>query len=325
MQITERAVGEPRTTDGLGFLVDPLDESEFLQEHFGKQALLVRGAADRFQGLCDWGVINDVLSSTRFEADRMHVNRDASSVDAAEYTEITPQIARRGLSRRFAPRGLAEVLDAEGTLVIDCFDELHRPLRRLAGRIEQCVGSVVDVNLYANQKSAVPGSERHWDDHEVIVVQIEGAKRWEVAAPTEADPVVALTRPTLPGSDTDWWTGVLTKGDVLYIPRGWWHYVRATEGPSVHLSFSSRIPWAGQILRRLVQRIVADVPIARADLPVFEEKTRQAEFYDDFRKAIMTATSQDGLIEELAEQMTRVPAERPVFRLPHGVDEAHAS
>ncbi|MFI1284354.1 JmjC domain-containing protein [Streptomyces sp. NPDC020858] len=76
----------------------------------------------------------------------------------------------------------------------------------------------------------------HWDDHDTVIFQLEGAKRWNLHGATRTDPlrldVEAPEKPEGPPLAEV----VLQAGDVLYVPLGWWHAVAAAQGRSPHLT-----------------------------------------------------------------------------------------
>ncbi|MFE9468624.1 JmjC domain-containing protein [Streptomyces virginiae] len=76
----------------------------------------------------------------------------------------------------------------------------------------------------------------HWDDHDTVVFQLEGAKRWNLYGATRADPLrLDVEAPEKPGGPP-LAEVILQAGDMLYVPRGWWHAVAATQGRSLHLT-----------------------------------------------------------------------------------------
>ncbi|WSC07830.1 cupin domain-containing protein [Streptomyces scopuliridis] len=55
--------------------------------------------------------------------------------------------------------------------------------------LEHWLRTGVQTNLYASL-TAREGFGVHWDDHDVIVIQIDGAKRWKLYGPTRTAPQV---------------------------------------------------------------------------------------------------------------------------------------
>lgn len=78
---------------------------------------------------------------------------------------------------------------------------------------------------------------KHWDTHCVFAVQLIGAKRWRVFRPTLEWPLASQTsrseKVAFDGEPV--FDALLQPGDVLYVPRGWWHEVTPLqERPSLH-------------------------------------------------------------------------------------------
>ena len=94
----------------------------------------------------------------------------------------------------------------------------------------------VQVNCYLSYGDA-SGFGPHWDDHDVVVIQLAGRKHWEVHEPSELGALSAFTPPG--ATQRSIWSGLLSPGSALYIPRGWPHSVTGLSSePSVHLTLS---------------------------------------------------------------------------------------
>lgn len=78
----------------------------------------------------------------------------------------------------------------------------------------------------------------HWDCHDVFAIQLVGRKRWRIYPPTFELPMPGQTSKEfksecseIPVLDT-----VLEAGDLLYVPRGWWHSAIALGEPTFHVA-----------------------------------------------------------------------------------------
>ncbi|MFF9481360.1 cupin domain-containing protein [Streptomyces sp. NPDC014733] len=252
---------------------------DFLAEAFGRRDFrLSRGDAASVAGILTWADVNDVLARHRITPPRLRLSTNGAVIPLDAYS--VPEVGkRRTVSHRIHPAALHEQLAKGATLVIDAVDELVPGVQHLAEELESTLRAKVQVNLYASW-TAVEGFGTHWDDHDVVVVQIDGSKRWRLYGSTRAAPMhLDMEEPEEPPEEpiADF---VLTPGDVLYLPRGWWHAVSASEGErSLHLTCglsvstgADLIVWLSEILRKH--------DIVRADLPRFgtdEEKTETAE------------------------------------------------
>ncbi|MGO4002453.1 JmjC domain-containing protein [Pseudomonas fluorescens] len=80
----------------------------------------------------------------------------------------------------------------------------------------------------------------HWDTRDVFAIQLIGRKKWTLYEPSMDSPVFTQQSkdykdlhpcPTNPHMEI-----ILDEGDILYIPRGWWHNPVPLGEPTFHLS-----------------------------------------------------------------------------------------
>lgn len=98
---------------------------------------------------------------------------------------------------------------------------------------------LVQANCYLTTGSAA-GFPLHWDDHDVLIVQLSGEKSWEVRGASRVAPLYRDAEPNTAPSDDVIWTGTMRTGDVIHIPRGYWHQATRTtraDGHSLHVTF----------------------------------------------------------------------------------------
>ncbi|MEV6650787.1 cupin domain-containing protein [Streptomyces sp. NPDC051219] len=311
---------------GLGDLLYPLRESDFLGSRLGTAPVVVEGPEGRFAGVFGWDQLNDILAAARVDLNRIHLVRAAENGSLMSCAEPVPQLAPRGRPLRIRPDHLHDALSLGATLVIDGIEELHAPLRTLVTGVENSLRSLVQANLYANLGGAEQGFDTHWDDHDVLIMQVGGAKRWDIHPPTQDAPVGVLSRPPRPSAESVCWSGELTDGDVLYLPRGWWHTVRAVDGqPSVHLTLGTRLPSAADLLRQLLVHLAVEDAVVRQDLPRFAGDESAAQWYGRLRRVLTDAVHEPGLLEKLAADLDGGAPVRPRFGLPHRSRERDAT
>ena len=92
-----------------------------------------------------------------------------------------------------------------------------------------------------------------------------GEKRWQLFPPTLPLPLSHQTSqqlqheaPTIPSADY-----VLREGDVLYIPRGWWHNVIPLNVDTLHLSVGTYGPTLTDYLLWALSTALPKIPTAR--------------------------------------------------------------
>jgi len=171
--------------------------------------------------------------------------------------------------------GWPEVPDAASARVSRAQD-LAEDLARLCLRLTEEVSHRVSVNLYVTPPRS-QGLDRHQDGHDVLILQIEGRKRWRIwrsdAAPP-LDSLPALTFETSKRIRNDYrgtpfggrgvpdreiegkteWNLDLGPGEMIYVPRGWAHEVWTEDSHSAHLTFGFHlVSWVDLLMTVVAQ------------------------------------------------------------------------
>ncbi|MFI9273930.1 cupin domain-containing protein [Kitasatospora sp. NPDC052896] len=265
--------------------------------------------------LLSWDDLNAVLATHRLEPPRLRLSQDGVAVPLGRYS--APFTNRRGVTwNRVHPAELHARLAEGASLVVDAIDEIHPPIRAAAEALERFVGTPVQANAYASWTEQ-EGFGRHWDDHDVVVVQQHGAKRWRLWEPTRTAPTYRdVESPEEPQGEpvAD---VVLSSGDVLYLPRGWWHTVTADQGTaSLHLTFGLVTHTGASLISWLADQLHAD-PSMRLDVPRHAEPAAKSAYLDALRTAMSTALSDAGLISRWADSVDTTHFGRPAPSLPY--------
>jgi hypothetical protein len=207
---------------------------------------------------------------------------------------------------------LSTLLREGATLVIDAMDELHAPLAELSRNLERRLEIPVQVNVYATW-SADASLGLRWDDHEVIVIQIAGQRRWELFGQTMVAPT-AQSRPTDPtGSPA--WRHVVETGDVLYLPRGCWQATDSGSEPTIHLAISFRNPTGLDVASYILSNCYLS-EVLRMDYPRFCDPETQGRYLTAMQRAIGAACAEPGLLLRYLRDLHRKAAPRNSFGLP---------
>ncbi|MYW03444.1 cupin domain-containing protein [Streptomyces sp. SID3343] len=296
-------------------VVGRLGGEAFLARVFGREFRIARGDATTVAGLLGWEDVNAVLARHRLEPPRLRLCSGGKMLPQHLYTR--PVTTRRNtVWNRIQPAALHEQLAAGATLVLDAADELHAGIGELAAQLERGFRTAVQANLYASW-TANEGFGTHWDDHDVVVVQVDGAKRWRLYGPTRVAPMhrdveAPEAPPDEPIADL-----VLTPGDTLYVPRGWWHAVAAENGGrSLHLTFGLQSTTGADLIGWLADTLRTHQAV-RADVPRLGSAQQKRDFADTLLKLVTAELEAEGVVDRYAEFRDATEQPRQGTSLPY--------
>ncbi len=135
--------------------------------------------------------------------------------------------------------GLARLMRSGCTLVLDALDVFDPTMEIACRALQWWSRELVQVNTYLTTADAA-GFSLHWDDHDVVIIQLSGEKSWQVRGPSRLVPMYRDAAPNAEPSNEIVWAGTMCQGDVMHIPRGYWHQATRTDhgaGHSLHLTF----------------------------------------------------------------------------------------
>lgn len=294
-----------------------LGGEEFLRTKLGKEfSHGTIGAADVF-ALASWRDLAEAIVSNRLEPPRLRLFLDEKPVPDAEYTDR--RVNRRNVSYGQVNYGkLEDFLRAGASLVVDSIEEIVPTVRDAARDLEFAVREAVQVNAYSTWGSG-SGFGAHWDSHDVVVVQVEGEKKWTIYGAGRQAPMLTDIDHSHERPADVLWEGVLTPGDVLHVPRGWWHNVEGTGSETLHLTFGFTRRTGVDYVRFVLDQLLADETL-REDVDLFDE-ARWEQQREGIRSAVVAAIDRFNIEDFLAHHHGTLSAV-PGMSIPWSIGES---
>jgi ribosomal protein L16 Arg81 hydroxylase len=274
-------------------LLSPYLVDHFFAKYWAQKALhIATDYPQRFQSFFSWIDLTDLLNYHKFSTSDLHFSLDGKSL---------PETRSRQDWINYIQQG--------ATLIINGIHQRVSTIVELSADLRQEFGYETHINLYCSPTKQ-QGFECHYDTHEVLILQIEGEKEWFVYDATLPYPVQTMSSVNQPKPETLPYLQCLLKpGDLLYIPRGHWHYAVAADQPSLHLTIGIECQKGLDWLDWLTRDLQND-PIWRQNLPVSVDGDRtqmehQLTVLQPFPLSFSTVTAfSKPVIQELSMNQT---------------------
>ena len=201
------------------------------------------------------------------------------------------------------------------TVNLNHLHERHGPARELAIALSDTLNCLVTVNGYLTPAGA-QGFPLHFDSHDTLIVQIEGAKSWRVYAPNFPLPTKTHMPPqVIPGEAAGSPTASITleAGAILYLPRGFGHAVSTADRTSLHLTVGFHGVTYLELLQTSLTLLGWDLPLLRRSVPpgVLASETQTATVRAQFETLRTIVSERLPLQEALAVLAAQALATRP--------------
>jgi ribosomal protein L16 Arg81 hydroxylase len=220
-------------------LLAPYPIDQFLAEYWTQKAIHI--CADRPQKLqkfFSWSHLNYLLNYHKLSQSDIRFSIEGKSLPQTSNSQDWAASLREG-----------------ATLIVNGVHHRIPTVTELAANLRYDFGYETHVNLYCSPAKQ-QGFDCHYDTHDVLILQIDGEKKWFVYRETVLYPTPDMHSANQPKpEEPPYLECVLKAGDVLYIPRGHWHYAIACEQPSLHLTVGIECPtgltWLGWLINEL--------------------------------------------------------------------------
>lgn len=255
-------------------LIAPLTDAEFSSLLRARKLTLLRGTkGDGFASLLGWQALKGMISRGEYSHGRDHVRVTKESAP------ISPD---RWMSKGKIDTAKLEEYLAKGFSVIVTHIEPHvRPLTAICDDVKSRLREGSYVGVIVTAGTADGAFKIHYDPEDLIILQIEGTKRWQIFGPAVSLPVRGMAKQSPPDT-APIFDEVLEPGDFLFVPGGNWHHCENGLSTSVHLGFFFIPPTGWHAVQELTSELLAEemfrLPLTRvedeADLAALESKVK---------------------------------------------------
>lgn len=243
--------------------------------------------------------MNSVLVQRWLDYPRIRLVKNGEVLPPSRYLEY--RVGRRGQRISFVDLDRLEKEMRRGSMLhLASLEELHQPVGELALAIQDALRADVFVNAHAGLEES-KGFNTHWDGHDVFVLQISGAKRWRMFGTTLKHPLPVAPNAKVGAPTIPVWETILRQGDLLYVPRGFWHSAEALNEPTLHVTIGITSPTGIDFMSWLCQQF-DDSGVFRQDIARVEDFKQRENYLERLRVEFVSKMNIDALDTFLERQ-----------------------
>lgn len=294
---------EPWLVDPLGYLIGAGRENDFFARIYEREALIVHhNAPERFAGLISLDDIDRIVTTLDLREGQLALANASAHVDSDAYVDGASFIDRGAVADHYR-RG--------STIILNQAHQFDPALSRLCRGLEYVFSSHVQTNIYVTPPNA-QGFRTHYDNHDVLVIQVEGEKAWRlydmpIAAPFRGEGFEAGKYE--PGELRQEF--VLKPGDCAYVPRGLMHDAQTSGGaPSLHITVGLITrTWADVMLEAVSEAALRSPELRRSLPPGFAradfDRAKAREHFATLAKALAEELKLDPALDLMVDTFIR--------------------
>ncbi len=272
-------------------LLAPIKKQQFFNQYYDKKWLHIKASTmkkDYFSQLMSWQQLTEICNMSHiWNSNNMKLVLDRQIIPPVEYC-ISPMTGnthmRIGSNFEMIPEPqmIMQWLQKGASLVLDGIDSLTPSLREFSDMLEDSFDARAQSNLYYSAKRH-KAFDSHCDTHDVLAVHLIGKKVWNLWQNRESHPInhsdfKRWSQGKIDHAKGKKYTQVcMEPGDILYIPRGWYHDALTNDDYSVHIAFGLTSIIGLDVVDALYEALVKE-ELFRKNLPatIFgEQRLRQ--------------------------------------------------
>ena len=303
-------------------LIAPIGEVAFYRDHLAKTPVHIKGGAEKFKSVMSWDILTTLVNQAGIWTNAsLLLVLDTKPVPPNEY--CFPGVTREGRQGLLVDLDkVAAFLKRGATIVLNDMETLTPELSAVASALENGPGGMVQGNLYCSKKER-QGFASHFDTHDVYAVHIAGEKTWRIYQRHFDSPINHPAFKTLGQAFHESHKGAISQevtlkpGDLLYIPRGYYHDAIALTPGTIHIAFQV-VPMIGlDVVTQLFERAVHDV-LFRQSMPPIGERGGKAvdERLDALAKRLGELAREPAFAARIKEMMRSYRVRRSRLTLP---------
>jgi len=248
--------------------------------------------------------LNYYLNNSLLIHPYVSVNNFNSTTSKRDLIERTENKYLNSLENELSLKNILFRIAKGDTLVVNKLQIFDQEIKRLADGLSELFLADANVNLYYAHDKTI-GINLHFDYKDVLAIQTCGTKHWRIYKKGTAYTNEIIDKQKKPDIDNkeDFMDIITTEGDLLFIPKGVWHYAFTEQDSSIHLSLSLKPIKLKEVIAEIIDNNFPE--IGEKPLYNFTKKSLQKNI-DHICELIKKSRVDDGLIGCLEKKAVKV-------------------
>lgn len=228
----------PSTVETYDFqkVIAPLSLDDFLADYWERRPLIIRrNDPDYYHDLLTMADVDYVITNMALRYPAFRVVKYGENIPVESYTK-TLESRQVPIPDSIAIDQVMNLYGDGATIIIQSLQRYWKPLATFCDVLGKQFSARFKANIYLTPPSS-QGFDTHWDNHDVLVLQIAGKKHWRIYGSPEVLPDgeerYNAERHLLGEPTHDF---VLEAGDFIYLPRGYIHEALTADEGSLHIT-----------------------------------------------------------------------------------------
>jgi len=230
-------------------LVAPLSVEDFFQKYWGKSFVHQQhDQFDYFKKILTPADIDDFLSRQNLPADGIKLVNKGEKVPPDEWTK-SETLLDGTRTVVVNPEKVFKLFNKGATIIINSAHKAIPGLANACRIFEQEMKIRVQANIYITPSHS-QGFVKHYDPHDIFLMQIKGPKTWQIYDAGEQLPTNCHSFKNEPVLVSKF---EMNTGDFLYLPRGTIHEAFSSDVSVIHVNFSCKPRYGFHLLQDLAK------------------------------------------------------------------------
>jgi hypothetical protein len=248
-------------------LVAPLSEDVFLTLLRERKLTFLRGAGgERYPSLLNWDSLLRMIERGQHPSSLAEFSlvKDSMVVPPDRWVKMNP----RGDGTVVDISRILAYMAGGISLAVTRIEPYAPHLKALCDNIGATVHEQIKLGVIVTTGKG-GAFTLHYDPEDLIILQVEGRKRWKVFGPPVVNPIAGMKKAEVPPEDTLLFDEILEEGDFLFLPAGNWHRCENESSRSVHMGIFFQPPSGLDVIKAFTSQLLSDVdlrmPLTRLD------------------------------------------------------------